>query len=433
MDVKCAKCEFEYSLDETLVGAGGTSVRCTNCGHVFKVFRRTGSGMDTWILRRKDGETTPFEHLGVLQGWILAEEVSEDDEISRAGKEWKRLGDFSEMKSFFAEAHKAAEVRASLAPVSPKGVRPARIESFSTPPPPRKAKPGGEPSKPATQTSPDSPSPARTGRSKATWIAAAVVVAGIAIAAWFAVSGSQDRGKLATEEQGEAPAVAEQEKVRPLVSPTPEAPVAAPAPKPDAGVAARPEPPPEPVPAPAPPEPPPVAPAPAPKPAAPHASPAAPASQGKPTPSAPVAPAANSTDALLEQASASKAGGNITEAMALFQKVLTKQPSNVDALSGLGSCYLDKGSYGQAAASFRKVLAISPSNGPAVLGLAEALKAQGQKQEALALYKRYLSENPTGRGAATARSNVAKLEAALGLSAPAPAGETPSAEGKPTD
>jgi len=103
MDVQCEKCGTEYALDETLVGPSGTAVRCTSCGHVFKVFAtaKPAGARETWMLRQASGATFPFDRLGVLQEWISAGKVSEDDLIAKSGGEWKRLGDIAEMRPFF--------------------------------------------------------------------------------------------------------------------------------------------------------------------------------------------------------------------------------------------------------------------------------------------------------------------------------------------
>ncbi|MGB5812451.1 MAG: zinc-ribbon domain-containing protein, partial [Polyangiales bacterium] len=59
MDVTCERCGTEYEFDETLLSARGTSVKCTNCGHVFKVYPRAREDADratsTWRLQRRDG------------------------------------------------------------------------------------------------------------------------------------------------------------------------------------------------------------------------------------------------------------------------------------------------------------------------------------------------------------------------------------------
>ena len=41
MDVRCEKCQTEYELDEARLKPGGVTVKCTNCGHMFKIRKRT--------------------------------------------------------------------------------------------------------------------------------------------------------------------------------------------------------------------------------------------------------------------------------------------------------------------------------------------------------------------------------------------------------
>jgi predicted Zn finger-like uncharacterized protein len=49
MDVRCEKCQTEYELDESRLKPGGVTVKCTNCGHMFKIRKRspTNVGMAT--------------------------------------------------------------------------------------------------------------------------------------------------------------------------------------------------------------------------------------------------------------------------------------------------------------------------------------------------------------------------------------------------
>ena len=74
MDVQCPSCRAEYALDETLIAAAGTPVRCTKCGEVFQVYHAAETGEmnreDKWLLRKPDGATYTFQHMGLLQQWI---------------------------------------------------------------------------------------------------------------------------------------------------------------------------------------------------------------------------------------------------------------------------------------------------------------------------------------------------------------------------
>src|SRR4249919_3421222 len=47
MDVRCEKCQTEYELDEARLKPGGVTVKCTNCGHMFKIRRRPTTNVGT--------------------------------------------------------------------------------------------------------------------------------------------------------------------------------------------------------------------------------------------------------------------------------------------------------------------------------------------------------------------------------------------------
>lgn len=117
MDVVCDRCRAEYEFDDALVSERGTTVKCTNCGHQFKIYRMAASAeaARSWNLRRPDGTVIPFDSLAVLQKWILEGRVSKMDEICRGNEPWKPLGAIAELESFFS----TAEIRASHVPNVP--------------------------------------------------------------------------------------------------------------------------------------------------------------------------------------------------------------------------------------------------------------------------------------------------------------------------
>jgi predicted Zn finger-like uncharacterized protein len=106
MDVVCDRCKTEYEFDDALVSERGTTVKCTNCSHQFKIFRPPSEAESgrAWTLRRPDGTVIPFDSLAVLQKWILEGRVSKMDEIARSGDGWKPLGAIAELESFFSNA-----------------------------------------------------------------------------------------------------------------------------------------------------------------------------------------------------------------------------------------------------------------------------------------------------------------------------------------
>src|SRR5690348_7386697 len=158
MDVRCEKCQTEYELDESLLKPGGVTVKCTNCGHMFKIRKRspTNVGMATvqdaappgpkpepapprpqrqsskndvpsalsdspsgpnserqWMVRLENGEQKTCRELATLQQWIVAGVATRESLISRSGKTWKRLGDITELGQYFVIADEARAQRAA--------------------------------------------------------------------------------------------------------------------------------------------------------------------------------------------------------------------------------------------------------------------------------------------------------------------------------
>jgi predicted Zn finger-like uncharacterized protein len=172
MDVRCEKCQTEYELDESKLKPGGVTVKCTTCGHMFKVRGRQPSmsspsatpvpefaasassgridrsaptplpggmrassvlmsaedGERTWLIRLEDGEIKTCRELSTLQKWIVSGRVSRSCAISRTGKKWKLLGEIGELASFFSIADEARDARASSTWGAPTREYPATPE-----------------------------------------------------------------------------------------------------------------------------------------------------------------------------------------------------------------------------------------------------------------------------------------------------------------
>lgn len=174
MDVTCERCHTEYEFDETLLSGRGTSVKCTNCGHVFKVYPEGAEAPDpstsSWRLRRKDGSVDAIDSLRELQRRIASGELTPDDQISRGGDGWKALGSIPELETFFRAAGVPMETHRIPSPIPP--AKPASRDS-SWPPAKRPRQPtllGVSPvqrvpsASPATQSEPAEPRPASTYR-----------------------------------------------------------------------------------------------------------------------------------------------------------------------------------------------------------------------------------------------------------------------------
>jgi predicted Zn finger-like uncharacterized protein len=111
MDVRCQQCGVEYEFDDSRITPQGVTVKCSSCGHIFKVKREVRVVTEAvaeaqpisgdWMVRQPSGNVFTFKELTTLQRWIVERKVARDDEISRTGKTWKRLGDIAELASFF--------------------------------------------------------------------------------------------------------------------------------------------------------------------------------------------------------------------------------------------------------------------------------------------------------------------------------------------
>ena len=96
MDVQCERCKAEYEFDDALISGRGTAVKCTNCGHQFKI-RRASSELpeavpDRWSVRTTEGRELVFTSLRELQKAIMARQVGRADALIRAARVRCALG-----------------------------------------------------------------------------------------------------------------------------------------------------------------------------------------------------------------------------------------------------------------------------------------------------------------------------------------------------
>lgn len=105
MDVTCEHCNTEYEFDDALVSEKGTTVKCTSCGHQFKVRRKDGGkAPERWVVRTLDGREFEFRALRELQAAIASHRVTRDDVLSRGSSRPRRLGSIAELDPFFGSA-----------------------------------------------------------------------------------------------------------------------------------------------------------------------------------------------------------------------------------------------------------------------------------------------------------------------------------------
>jgi predicted Zn finger-like uncharacterized protein len=138
MEVRCSNCATEYEFDDALVSARGTSVKCTNCGHQFRVHPTTASPTvaEKWVVRDAQKRETTFTSLRDLQQAIVKGQLSPQHQLSHGGQAFRPLEDIYELQTFFNAARQRPPNRP--APRTLLGVgrdgQPVRTSS----PPPRK-------------------------------------------------------------------------------------------------------------------------------------------------------------------------------------------------------------------------------------------------------------------------------------------------------
>ncbi|MGA2449906.1 MAG: tetratricopeptide repeat protein [Polyangiaceae bacterium] len=102
MEVQCEICKAEYEFDDALVTSRGTTVRCTQCGHQFKVRRaEPADGVDEWIVLTARGDELRFRALRDLQRAILEKQVARSDLFVVGYGEPRALGSVIELEPFF--------------------------------------------------------------------------------------------------------------------------------------------------------------------------------------------------------------------------------------------------------------------------------------------------------------------------------------------
>jgi Tfp pilus assembly protein PilF len=115
-------------------------------------------------------------------------------------------------------------------------------------------------------------------------------------------------------------------------------------------------------------------------------------------------------NAAVEAGLKAQAAGNITAAVADYQKALKDDPKNKYALFDLGVIDDQENNVGLASAQYQKALAVDPKFEPALYNLAIIYQQQGNEGYALHLYQQAVAANPSD---ASAHFNLALMLRAL--------------------
>ncbi len=120
MDVQCDRCKTEYDFDDALVSTRGTTVKCTQCGHQFKVRRDGDASQDRWLVTTLTGQELVFTSLHKLQKAILAGELGRRDLLVRGSGAPRALVAIAELAPFFGDPVSAAGPQVMPATVYPE-------------------------------------------------------------------------------------------------------------------------------------------------------------------------------------------------------------------------------------------------------------------------------------------------------------------------
>jgi predicted Zn finger-like uncharacterized protein len=136
MDVRCGRCGTEYEFDDALVSERGTTVKCTNCGHQFKVHppESSGASPERWVVRTMSGRELVYTSLRELQRGIAQRQVGPEDLLSRGQGPPRPLGAIAELEPFF-QGRAGASLRAPHQPRTLAGVAPPPAGSYAGPNP----------------------------------------------------------------------------------------------------------------------------------------------------------------------------------------------------------------------------------------------------------------------------------------------------------
>ncbi|MBK7579776.1 MAG: zinc-ribbon domain-containing protein [Myxococcales bacterium] len=133
MDVRCGRCGTEYEFDDALVSDRGTTVKCTNCGHQFKVHPEASQAVpERWVVRTTSGRELVYTSLRELQRGIAQRQVGPEDLLARGNQSPRPLGAIAELEPFFI-GRSGASLRAPAQARTLVGVAPPAAGSHVGP------------------------------------------------------------------------------------------------------------------------------------------------------------------------------------------------------------------------------------------------------------------------------------------------------------
>lgn len=99
MIVRCDTCQTEFSVDDSVIGDSGATVRCSVCAYVFHVAAVDERDVAPlpWQLRTGDGRLLIAHDLARVVAWLREGVISGDAEMTRTGRRWTKVADMPEL------------------------------------------------------------------------------------------------------------------------------------------------------------------------------------------------------------------------------------------------------------------------------------------------------------------------------------------------
>jgi predicted Zn finger-like uncharacterized protein len=158
--VRCPNCGTEFGFDDRQVGEGVT-VRCSVCKHVFKVVSTAAAAAPAtgWQIRTTDNANFTANDVATLREWISEGRLTPEDEVSRTGRNWMRLGEMPEFGDLFRGQTGEVGPVGVIKPVAPYKPGVAVVQPLSKVQPPAPPLQPSRPAVPPPTTASDHPLP----------------------------------------------------------------------------------------------------------------------------------------------------------------------------------------------------------------------------------------------------------------------------------
>lgn len=127
MIIRCTKCSTEFALDPSQVGPEGVTLRCSVCSHMFHAEPDPDAVTAPWKLATVEKHLFTLPDLRHVLEHIEDGRLRPEDQISRTGQAWLKLGEMPEFSSLFIGAQGLPRVfkAAEASPVTDLGPPPA--------------------------------------------------------------------------------------------------------------------------------------------------------------------------------------------------------------------------------------------------------------------------------------------------------------------